>query len=124
MRLMLASVQRRNVARRRWQCNCSRDPRVCNRSVSYFQETTMRVLVRTLAMALMMLVLAGGAATLNAQPLPTVMAQGLDNPRGLAFGPDGMIYVVEAGRGGTSTLCLPNPTGPLPRCYGATGAVT
>ena len=84
----------------------------------------MRVLVRTMAMALMMLVLAGGAATLNAQPLPTVMAQGLDNPRGLAFGPDGLIYVVEAGRGGTSALCLPNPTGPLPRCYGATGAVT
>jgi hypothetical protein len=55
---------------------------------------------------------------------PTVMASGLDNPRGLAFGPDGAIYVAEAGRGGTGTLCLPNPTGPGTRCYGASGAIT
>jgi hypothetical protein len=56
---------------------------------------------------------------------PVVMATGLDNPRGLAFGPDGAIYVVEAGRGGTSTLCLPNPGGaPGQRCHGPTGAVT
>jgi hypothetical protein len=72
----------------------------------------------------MMLVLAGGAATLGAQPLPTVMATGLDNPRGLAFGPDGMLYVVEAGRGGTSALCLPTPTGMGTRCFGASAAVT
>ena len=56
---------------------------------------------------------------------PTVMATGLDNPRGLAFGPDGAIYVVEAGRGGTGTMCLPNPgTQPGTRCYGPSGAVT
>ena len=56
---------------------------------------------------------------------PTVMATGLDNPRGLAFGPDGAIYVVEAGRGGTGTMCLPNPAAqPGTRCYGPTGAVT
>ncbi|HQZ37527.1 MAG TPA: ScyD/ScyE family protein [Vicinamibacterales bacterium] len=53
-----------------------------------------------------------------------VMASGLDNPHGLAFGPDGALYVVEAGRGGTTTMCLPNPTGPGQRCYGPTGAVT
>ena len=54
---------------------------------------------------------------------PTVMATGLDNPRGLAFGPDGAIYVVEAGRGGTGTMCLPNPAAqPGTRCYGPTGA--
>lgn len=55
---------------------------------------------------------------------PLVLASGLDNPRGLAFGPDGLLYVVEAGRGGTSTMCLPSPTGPEPRCYGPTGSVT
>ena len=31
---------------------------------------------------------------------PTVVMQGLDNPRGLAFGPEGALYVAEAGRGG------------------------
>jgi hypothetical protein len=56
---------------------------------------------------------------------PVVMATGLDNPRGLAFGPDGAIYVVEAGRGGTGTPCLPTLSGaPGERCYGPTGAVT
>lgn len=64
------------------------------------------------------------AGPVLAQPAPVVMAQGLDNPRGLAFGPDNAIYVVEAGRGGSSGLCLPNPTGPGQRCYGPTGAVT
>ena len=74
-------------------------------------------------MAGMLVVLAGSMSTAQAQA-PVVMAQGLDNPRGLAFGPDGAIYVVEAGRGGTSALCLANPTGPGQRCYGPTGAVT
>jgi hypothetical protein len=55
---------------------------------------------------------------------PLVLATGLDNPRGLAFGPDGLLYVAEAGRGGTSTMCLPSPTGPELRCYGPTGSVT
>ncbi|MCC7126401.1 MAG: ScyD/ScyE family protein [Acidobacteria bacterium] len=59
-----------------------------------------------------------------AQPSVQVIATALDNPRGLALGPDGNIYVVEAGRGGTSTLCLPNPEGPGTICYGASGAVT
>jgi len=83
----------------------------------------MRMFVRCTSTALMMVVLAGAFATASAQA-PIVMAQGLDNPRGLAFGPDGMLYVVEAGRGGASTLCLPTPTGMGTRCYGATAAVT
>lgn len=47
----------------------------------------------------------------------TVYASGLEGPRGLAFGPDGSLYVAEAGLGGTrSTIgtCsqVPSPIGP------------
>src|SRR5215212_8642751 len=32
-----------------------------------------------------------------------VFAEGLDNPRGLEFGPDGLLYVAEGGQGGTTS---------------------
>src|SRR6267378_4565446 len=46
----------------------------------------------------------------------TVVASGLDGPRGLKFGPDGALYVAEAGRGGPNGPfdCeqTPPPVGP------------
>jgi hypothetical protein len=36
-------------------------------------------------------------------PKVTVVASGLYNPRGLAFGPDGALYVAEGGTGGTAS---------------------
>jgi hypothetical protein len=61
----------------------------------------------------------------RAQSSMLVIATGLDNPRGLNFGPDGALYVVEAGRGGDSALCLPQAENPTEdRCYGPTGAIT
>ncbi len=47
----------------------------------------------------------------------TVYASGLEGPRGLAFGPDGALYVAEAGLGGTNSTggtCaqVPPPIGP------------
>ena len=53
-----------------------------------------------------------------------VLASGLDSPRKLSFGPDGALYVAEAGRGGTGTS-IPSPTQPGAFAfYGATGAIT
>jgi hypothetical protein len=58
----------------------------------------------------------------HAQPIVTIVMSGLDNPRGLAFGPEGALYVAEAGRGGEGP-CFLNSAGEL-RCYGPTGAIT
>jgi hypothetical protein len=65
-------------------------------------------------------------APLTAQSSMLVVATNLDNPRGLSFGPDDALYVAEAGRGGTSPLCLPAVEPPFPptRCLGPTGAIT
>ena len=54
---------------------------------------------------------------MDLEPKVSVFASGFDSPRGLAFGPDGHLYVAEAGRGGsTSTVgrCrqIPPPVGP------------
>ncbi|MBS2940420.1 ScyD/ScyE family protein [Nocardioides sp. J2M5] len=52
---------------------------------------------------------------------PMVVATGLDNPRQLSFD-DGVLYVAEAGTGGTEA-CQPGPEGG-DVCFGQTGAVT
>ncbi len=52
-----------------------------------------------------------------------VVASELDNPRGLAFSPNGSLYVAESGEGGDN--CFPFPEGPTPVvCTGNTGAIT
>jgi hypothetical protein len=61
--------------------------------------------------------LPAGAAT------PEVIASGLSNPRGLAFAPNGALYVAESGRGGNGN-CTPSPPQPaIDRCYGETGSI-
>ena len=50
-----------------------------------------------------------------------VVASGLNNPRGLSFGPDGALYVAEAGSGGGGP-CEQGPEGE--RCYGPSGSIT
>jgi sugar lactone lactonase YvrE len=52
----------------------------------------------------------------------TVVADGLDNPRGIGFGPDGALYVAESGSGGAGP-CIQSPEGGE-ACFGRTGAVT
>lgn len=51
----------------------------------------------------------------------TVVASGLNNPRGLAFASDGSLYVAEAGSGGAGP-CYPGPEG-FPVCFGTSGAI-
>ena len=60
-------------------------------------------------------------AATAASPQPVMT--GLDNPRGLAFGPEGALYVAEAGRGGAGA-CVPLPDAPGTRCYDASGAIS
>ena len=52
-----------------------------------------------------------------------VVAEGLDNPRGIGFGPDGALYVAESGSGGAGPACIAEPRG-SEACFGRTGAVT
>jgi len=47
--------------------------------------------------------------------------KGLDNPRDLAFGPEGALYVAEAGKGGTGPTFF---TSRQLNCYGPSGAIT
>lgn len=62
------------------------------------------------------------SVSLVAQPSVTVVMTALDNPRGLAIGPEGALYVAEAGRGGPGP-CGVNSPGET-RCYGPSGAVS
>src|SRR4051794_26615393 len=57
-----------------------------------------------------------------------VLATGLDNPRHLTIGPDGNLYVAEAGHGGTTADPCYNTTDPesgdaTTNCAGPTGAI-
>ena len=72
-------------------------------------------------LAVLALALAGAGAT-GAATTRVVMS-GLDNPRGLAFGPEGALYVAEAGRGGAGP-CFNPPIRGGTMCYGATGAIS
>jgi hypothetical protein len=85
------------------------------------QEETMNI-VRVASVAMTAIGLLAVAGNVSAQATYEVVMSGLDNPRGLAFSPNGALYVAEAGRGGAGP-CLVSGAGEV-RCFGQTGAIS
>jgi hypothetical protein len=81
-----------------------------------------------IAITIVAVVVAGGVAAAGGGGGPAfeLVVSGLDRPRGMAFGPDGALYVIEAGSGGDECVEVPEPPafGDPTLCFGATGAVT
>src|SRR4051794_15032200 len=77
------------------------------------------------AMMVLPFAVAGPAAAASA---PEVVASGLNGPGKLSFGPDGALYVSEAGIGGEPNAdhsnCIPAGDEGAESCYGPTGSVT
>ena len=69
----------------------------------------MRRLCAVAVGAALVALIAASGATASA-PTSEVIAEGLDNPRGLAVAHDGTVLVAEAGRGGTGP-CITGPEG-------------
>ncbi len=61
-------------------------------------------------------------ATLVASPTLEVVMSNLNSPRGLAWGPEGGLYVVEAGTDAPTSLCAPVARGQ--NCYSASGSIS
>ena len=81
--------------------------------------------LKAIRSALLLAALTGPGIALAAEV--TVVMSGLDSPRGLAFGPDGALYVAEAGRGGfglpeEERFCFTFQSAAV--CYGPTGAIS
>jgi hypothetical protein len=79
----------------------------------------LRLLAALVAIGVLAAAFSGGGAAVN--PPGTVVMSGLDNPRHLAFGPEGALYVAEAGRGGSGPCIFIRGAN---QCAGSTGAVS
>lgn len=89
------------------------------------QRRLLRATAASGALALGVSLVAGApAATASGggQAAIQVIATGLDTPRGLNFGPAGVLFVAEAGRGGSGPCIIGAQNQTF--CIGRTGAVT
>lgn len=80
---------------------------------------------RLAAMGLLAALVAAPLASVCADPLlpsGAPVATGLDNPKGLTFGPDGSLYIAEAGHGGTGACVTSAEQQQV--CFGTSGAIT
>ncbi len=79
----------------------------------------------TVSSSLRLAALAAATAALttlaHAQPTWTVVASGLNNPRGLDFAPNGALFIAESGKGGPGPQ-IQGPEGPV--TLGSSGSVT
>jgi hypothetical protein len=79
-------------------------------------------LLRLTAASLLATALLAFASMVHAGPQVDVLATGLSNPRGIAFAPNGQLFVAEAGRGGNGACAVLGDG--QNACYGETGALT
>src|ERR687883_472626 len=99
--------------------NAARDPaRRASRTPGWLERLPLPWLAAALLAIVLLTPLA--SRTLAAQPEVTVFAGGLVHPRGLAFGPDGSLYVAEAGDGGPDLVDVGRDS---PHAVGHTGRV-
>jgi len=64
----------------------------------------------------------GAAGPATQRQTLVVVARGLANPRQISFGPDGVLYIAEAGEGGHAR-CAKDPSTGERICVGPTGAI-
>jgi hypothetical protein len=86
-------------------------------------KTSVRILALASVVVLAWVAPAAPAGAISHRHTPRVVADGLDNPRGLAWGPGGVLLVAESGRGGSGP-CFPGVFTAEDMCFGRTGAVT
>jgi hypothetical protein len=79
------------------------------------------ILLSVFLLFLAVVSLANGRASADSNVIMSTVASGLNHPRGLEFGPNGGLYIAEAGTGGAGP-CTILPTA-LNVCYGTTGNV-
>src|SRR4051794_41676215 len=87
-----------------------------------------KIAVTALAGTAMMVLPIAVSGPASAASAPEVVASGLNGPGKLSFGPDGALYVSEAGTGGEPNAdhsnCIQAGDSSQESCYGETGSVT